>query len=177
VLELGVLAVAVGSDNLRAGLALGWAGTSARRRMWFAFVFGLVECGMPLLGLALGSAAFASADVTEAVAPAAITVCGVLVLADAARDRRGSRERARSFGDRPWVLVVLPVALGVDNLAAGVALAALEVPIVLALTVIGLVSSTLAAAGLWLGDVIRLWAPSRVLAGFALLAIAAVARS
>ncbi len=174
-LELGVLAVVIGGDNLRAGLVLGWAGTSGRQRLRCYLALGLAECVLPMAGLVLGQTAFRYADVGELAGPLAMTVCAVLVLWAVARERAGGSEvdttPARPLGDHPLALVVLPVALGLDNLAAGVALAALAVPAVLAAAVLGLTSSILAGAGLWLGDAMRL--RSRVLTVLALLAVAA----
>jgi len=49
-----LLAVALGLDNLAAGLAIGAGGVTRRAKVRIAVVFGLCEAGMPVLGLVLG---------------------------------------------------------------------------------------------------------------------------
>ena len=53
------------------------------------------------------------------------------------------------------MVVALPLALGFDNVLAGIGLAAFGVPIPVAVSVVGGVSGAMAFAGLYLGTVAR----------------------
>jgi putative Mn2+ efflux pump MntP len=177
-IELVIIAVAVGVDNLRVSLALGWAGTSVAQRLRFTIAFGVAESGMPILGLALGTVAFRFAEFGALVGPMAMATCALLCLAPIDDTQR----LATSFGrrrllDSRWIVVALPLSLGLDNLVAGVALAALDIPVLFAAAVVGLVSSGFAAIGLRVGDVTRVYRRFRWIAAVGLLVIAAVEAS
>jgi putative Mn2+ efflux pump MntP len=57
--------------------------------------------------------------------------------------------------DSRWAVVLLPLLLALDNVAAGAGLRALDLPLVPAALVLGLVSATIAAAGLLAGSAAR----------------------
>jgi putative Mn2+ efflux pump MntP len=169
-IELGLIAVAVGLDNLRAGVAIGWAGTSTAQRLRYALAFGVTESTMPLVGLALGTAATGISGFCQWIGPLALTACGLLCLVPRPDQDRASKRR--HLLDARWALVALPISLGLDNLLAGVALATLDVPVLLAAAVVGVVSTILATIGLYLGNAMHLRAPTRLLAALILLAVA-----
>jgi putative Mn2+ efflux pump MntP len=173
-MELFIIAVVVGVDNLRAGLAIGWAGISIAQRTRYTVMFGLAETGMPVLGMALGTVAFHLAKVGSLATPIAMAVCALLCLAPTAGALRPAASGRRTFLDSRWALVALPLSFGLDNLAAGVALAALDIPFVFAVSVVGLMSSGFAAIGLRLGEVTRGYRRLRWIAALVLLAMAAV---
>jgi putative Mn2+ efflux pump MntP len=73
-------------------------------------------------------------------------------------------------------LAGLPLSLSFDNLAAGVGLGSLGFPVIASALIIGLVSGSLCAVGLFAGAQLRRWMPERaeLWSGVYLLALAAV---
>jgi len=129
VLALLLLAVALGLDNLAAAVGFGVGATgrvSGGTRVRIAVVFGLFEAGMPVLGLFLGH------GLADSIGAAARWLGGGALIA---------------FGR----LLLTGLVLSGDNLAAGFALGAYHVGIVLAAVVFGVVSVAMSLAGLELG--------------------------
>jgi putative Mn2+ efflux pump MntP len=146
-----MVAVALGLSNFAAAIGIG---TSGGPRVRVAVVFGLFEAGMPLVGLTLGHTVASSlGHGTRWLGGALLIVVGGYGLVQA---WRAARQPSRSPGPALrspglWRLVVSGLALSVDNLAAGFALGAYRVAIVLAAVLIGVVSTAMSLAGLELG--------------------------
>lgn len=152
VLLLGVL---VGLDNLQVGAGLGLVRMSTARRWAFAGAFALCETVMPLVGLALGrNVARFAGSWAEEVGIAVLALCGLLIVI---LSLRGEEEEASSS----LALAGLPLSLSLDNLAAGVGLGSLGFPVVASALIIGLVSGSLCALGLFSGAWLRRWVPRR----------------
>lgn len=159
VLLLGLL---VGLDNLQVGAALGLVRMSAARRWAFAGAFALCETVMPLAGLALGRAV---ADLSsswagpwaEGIGVAVLALCGLSIIV---LSLRGNDADEKIAGSR-LALAGLPLSLSLDNLAAGVGLGSLGFPVVASALVIGVVSGSLCAVGLFAGTQLRRWMPKR----------------
>jgi len=135
-----ILGLVTGSDNLSFGAAWGLLPLSAGRRAAFALAFGAAELGMTLAGYALG----AGAGLGALAGAFAVALTGVLVLVGCARRADLARRSAH-----PAALVVLPLALSLDNLASGAALGALGGSPISAALGAGLVSAAMAAIGLF----------------------------
>lgn len=156
---LGALALSLGLDSLRAGVALG---VLRRARRWGTpFAFGAADAAAALVGAVVGAhVVAASARLAGWLAAAVLAGYGIAALA-------GREEPSRGLG------VALPVALSADNLVAGLGLGVLGIPIPVAVAALGLSSAALAAAGVAAGHRAagrRL--PSDRVAGIALLAVA-----
>lgn len=167
-----LLGLLVGLDNLQVGAGLGLVRMSAARRWAFAGVFALCETLMPLAGLALGQAARARAGVwADAIGIAVLGLCGLLIVVFALRGGDGE-----SLAQSRLALAGLPLSLSFDNLAAGVGLGSLGFPVVASALILGLVSGSLCALGLFAGAQLRRWAPKRaeLWSGVYLLALAAI---
>lgn len=168
VLLLGVL---VGLDNLQVGAGLGLVRMSTARRWAFAGAFALCETVMPLVGLALGRnvARFAGSWAEEA-GIAVLALCGLLIVILALRGEEAD-EAASSLA-----LAGLPLSLSLDNLAAGVGLGSLGFPVVASALILGIVSGSLCALGLFSGAWLRRWVPRRaeLWSGVYLMALAAL---
>jgi manganese efflux pump family protein len=170
VLALLLLAAALGLSNFAAAIGIGVSGVRGRARVQIAVVFGVLEAGMPVLGVALGQGVAAeprsgrplarrgSADRDRADQPdPGLERC----LRSTRRPRRPPRRwpgRVGGPGPREdgssWRLgrtVVSGLAPSVDNLAAGFALGASHTGLALAATVFGVVSVIMTLAGLELG--------------------------
>jgi putative Mn2+ efflux pump MntP len=144
-----VVAVALGLNNFGASIAIGVSGVNRRTELKVATVFGLCDVVMPAAGMLIGR------GVAGALGPAA-RWAGAGILAVAAV--WGLVEALRGGGDAPraqawhgWRLLVSGAALSLDDLAVGLALGTVRYPIVLAVSLFGLMSFVMSIIGLKLG--------------------------
>jgi putative Mn2+ efflux pump MntP len=157
-LAVVLLGIAVGLDNLRAGLSIGALNLPRAQQRSLALVFGLCEALMPLVGLAGGHVLQPAAGRWAAVlGPLALGLCGVYVIVLSFR----KEDPAGAFASR-WVLWGLPLSLSFDNLFAGIGLGLLGYRVLLSALVIGLLSSLLSYLGLRLGGWIARFLPLEV---------------
>lgn len=166
-----LLGLLVGLDNLQVGAGLGLVRMSPARRWAFAGVFALCETVMPLVGLALGQAARARAGAwADGLGIAVLALCGILIVVFSLRNEEESLAESR------FALAGLPLSLSLDNLAAGVGLGSLGFPVIASALILGLVSGSLCALGLFAGAYLRRWVPKRaeLWSGVYLLALAAI---
>lgn len=166
-----LLGIFVGLDNLEVGAGIGLVPMRTTRRWAIALACFLCETGMPLLGLALGRQLRELAGAwAEGIGIAVLAICGLVILAVALRE-----DGAEELAEGTFALVGLPLALSLDNLAAGVGLGSLGHPVIASALVLGGVSGSLCALGLFAGGWLRRWVPKRaeLLAGLYLLGLAA----
>ena len=183
VIALLFAAVAVGLSNLAASIGIGVTGVTTRTRLQVAFVFGVFEAGMPIVGLLIGQRI--ASDLGQAVRwPGAILLMlvGAFGLVRSLRDSRksaadGPGEPSRSADPEPAVhpaepspggppthlgrLVVSGFVLSLDNLVVGFALGTYNVSILAGAILIGAVSVAMSLAGLELGGLLGRWAGQR----------------
>jgi len=111
---------------------------------------GLAEGLAPLVGLLLSAPLAASiGEYGDVVAAAALVLAAVLVVVPVIWGVQAA------LLDSGWAVALLPPLLALDNVAAGAGLRALDVPLVPAAIVVGLVSAAIAAAGLLAGAAVR----------------------
>jgi putative Mn2+ efflux pump MntP len=171
-----LLGLLVGLDNLQVGTGLGLVRMTSARRWAFAGVFALCETVMPLVGLALGQAARARAGAwADGIGIAVLALCGILIIVFALRGGHDGEDAEELVGSR-LALAGLPLSLSFDNLAAGVGLGSLGFPVIGSALILGLVSGSLCALGLFAGARLRRWVPERaeLWSGIYLLALAAI---
>jgi len=169
VILLGFL---LGLDNLEVGAGLGLVRMSTARRWAFAGVSALCETVMPLVGLALGHAArLRAGGWGEGIGIAVLAICGLVI---STLSLRGDEEAKERFANSRLALAGIPLSLSLDNLAAGVGLGSLGFPVLASALILGLVSGSLCALGLFSGGQLRRWIPKRaeLLRGIYLLALA-----
>lgn len=167
-MELMLVGLMVGVDNLRASLAIGALDVPRRRRLELLGAFGVVEGTMPLLGVALGASRAGGFEArSDLIGAGALAVAGLVVLVGAVR----GRDAAAWLGNR-GALWLLPSTLAMDNLLAGFGLGALGIPLVPAAVTVGAISAVLAGVGLAAGVGLRRVLATRapVAAGLALIA-------
>jgi manganese efflux pump family protein len=160
VLELLLVALALGLSNMAAAVGIGVSSSTPHPRKaavrWrVALVFGLFEAGMPVVGVLAGHAASSAlggaARLTGGILLAAV---GCYQLYAALRERaQGAKSDAVDSADGwgGWRLLVSGFALSLDNLVVGFALGAYHVGLIAAALVIGAVSVALSLAGLEAG--------------------------
>ena len=172
VLTVIALVLPLGLDTFAVSAALGALGgaqrTPARIALWFA----ACEGAMPLVGLAAG------APLGRTLGHAANFVAVVVLLAIGLSALRGDDDDERiarlSGGDR-WGMLLLGLAISLDELAIGFTLGLLRVPVIPVIALIVAQAAIVTRAGLALGarlgDAVRERAER--LAGGVLVALAA----
>ena len=149
-LGLLLVSVSVGLSNFAGAIGIGLSGINARTRIRVGIAFGLFEALMPLLGLLLGQAVagYIGGHLARYVAG------GILILTGAYTIWQGRQLERQDKAPRPLQthrLVVTAMALSIDNLAVGFALAVYHIQIVVAAVTMGVVSVGMSLLGLELG--------------------------
>ena len=143
------MSVSVGLSNFAGAIGIGLSGIDARTRLRVGIAFGLFEALMPIVGLLIGQA------VAGYLGHLAKYIGGgILILTGAYTIWQGRRTGNEQEGPPELgthTLVVTALALSIDNLVVGFALAIYRIPIVLAAVTMGVVSVGMSLIGLELG--------------------------
>jgi manganese efflux pump family protein len=144
-----LVSVSVGLSNFAGAIGIGLSGIDARTRIRVGIAFGLFEAVMPIIGLLVGQA------VAGYLGHLAKYIGGgILILTGAYTIWQGRTTESDEKAQKPLAtrrLVVTALALSIDNLAVGFALAIYRIPIVLAAVTMGVVSVGMSLIGLELG--------------------------
>jgi putative Mn2+ efflux pump MntP len=173
VLQIVLLGILAGADNVQVAAAVSMAPLSRARRAWFAVAFCLCEMLTPLAGLLLMRVVHARfTALVDRVAPLILVACGIGIIVLALKD---DEELERIVNHR-WTLAALPLSLSFDNLLIGVSLGTFGYPLPLAAATIGTISAAMCLFGILGGARIRRWIPehANVVSGLYLIAIAAL---
>lgn len=137
-IEIFILALALAADAFGVGTSIGLSHRQPRQIFRLSWHFGLFQALMPALG-ALAGTFLRELVQTGApfVAAAVLTIIGIKMLWDA--DREKSQDE-RLDPTRGWTMIMLSIAVSIDAFAAGIGLAMLQAPLVLACVIIGLVA-------------------------------------
>jgi manganese efflux pump family protein len=150
-LALLLVAVSLGLSNFAASVGIGVAGLDGRTRLRVALVFGAFETAMPIIGLLLGHGlAGVLGGAAHWIGAGLLIATGLYALAQARRGA-GREADAGPAGQDFSRLLVMGLALSIDNLAVGFALGAYRVSFTVAAIVIGAVSVALSLLGLEIG--------------------------
>jgi putative Mn2+ efflux pump MntP len=150
-LGLLLVSVSVGLSNFAGAIGIGLSGIDARTRLRVGIAFGLFEALMPIAGLLLGQAvAGYLGHIAKFVGSGILVLVGVYTIWQGRRvTGHPKRERAEIRTHR---LIVTALALSIDNLAVGFALAAFHIAIALAAVTMGVISVAMSLIGLELGS-------------------------
>lgn len=154
-LSLLLVSVSVGLSNFAGAIGIGMSGVDTMTRIRVGLAFGAFEGLMPVVGLLLGAsvAGYLGAD-------ARYLGAGILILTGAYtiwQGRRAARLEKRSGtvvavgGLGTHQLLITALALSIDNLAVGFAIATYNVPIVESAVLMAGVSVAMSLVGLELG--------------------------
>lgn len=167
-LQIVLLGILAGLDNVQVAAAISLAPLTRGRRILFAVAFSICEIASPLIGLLLMGSIRARLD---HFAPLVVVACGLVILFLAFRDKN----ELQKLVNHRWTLVSLPLMLSFDNLLIGISLGALDYPLPLAAATIGCVSAAMCVLGIIGGARLRRWIPeyAEVVSGLYLLVIAA----
>jgi len=170
-----IVAFAVGLDNMGAAIGIGMGGVGRRLRLRIATIFGSFEAAMPILGILVGRTVADALGRNGASRAAGVLLGSIGAYSMVVAAVRGQRARSIS-GSGTWRLVLIGVALSIDNLVIGFALGSYHVNLVVAVIVIALVSTCLSVLGLELGSRLGLRVGERSeLLGGAILVVVGIA--
>jgi putative Mn2+ efflux pump MntP len=175
VLKLLAFVLPLGLDSFAVAAALGASQvTTAWQRLRISLVFVIFEGGMPLIGLALGSAlARGIGHVADYLAAAAVIGIGIwMLLAD---DEDSEDKASRIMTSRGLALVGLGISISLDELAIGFSIGLVRLPVSVVIAAIALQAFVAAQLGLALGAKIagRWRERAEQLAGIALILLGA----
>lgn len=150
-LSLLLVSVSVGLSNFAGAIGIGLSGINVRTRIRVGLAFGFFEALMPVVGLLLGeSVVGVFGHYGKYVAGAILILTGAYTIIQARQTAVEEKARMpRSL--RLQSLLITALALSIDNLAVGFALAVYQVDILLAGLTFGVVSVVMSLAGLELG--------------------------
>ena len=165
------VAIALGLNNFGASIAIGVSGVNRRTGIKVATVFGLFDVVMPATGMLVGHRL--AGDLGHAARWAGAGVLAVAAVYGLVEALRGDDDTPQAWGG--WRLLISGAALSLDDLAVGLALGAVSVPIVVAVTAFGITSAVMSIIGLELGAKLGMVAGDRgeVVAGIVLICVAA----
>ncbi len=172
-LQIILLGVLAGLDNVQVAAAISMAPLTRARRILFALAFAACEIGAPLVGLLLIGTLRAHSGVwLDRLSPLIVVACGVTILVLAFRDD----DELETLVNHRWTVIGLPLSLSFDNLLIGISLGTLDYPLPLAAATIGCVSALMCVCGIAGGARLRRWIPeyAEVVSGVYLIATAAM---
>ncbi len=146
-----LVSISVGLSNFAGAIGIGLSGIDARTRIRVGIAFGLFEALMPIIGLLVGQAvAGYVGHLAKYVGGAILVVTGAYTIWQG-RKMESEEKRPPPKDLRTHRLIVTALALSIDNLAVGFALAIYHIQIVLAAVTMGVVSVAMSLVGLELG--------------------------
>ena len=149
-LSLLLVSVSVGLSNFAGAIGIGLSGIDAQTRIRVGLAFGFFEAFMPVAGLLLGhTVAGYFGQYGKYVGGGILVLTGAYTLFHERVIKKDQTQHAQMSGRG---LIVTALALSVDNLAVGFALAVYPVDLWLAAITFGVVSILMSLAGLELGS-------------------------
>jgi putative Mn2+ efflux pump MntP len=170
-LKLLALVIPLSLDTFAVSAAIGMSGLDRRERLRLSLVLAAFEMAMPLLGFVVGAVIERRVGGTaEYLAIAVLAMVGLLMLRDRHDDDAADVRRARG-----WRLVGLGLSVSIDELAIGVAIGLVGLPVAVVILLIGAQAFIAAQVGSRLGAQLGNTIPDRAerLAGGMLLLVAA----
>ena len=154
ILSLLLVSVSVGLSNFAGAIGIGLSGINVRTRIRVGLAFGFFEALMPAIGLILGHEVqgfFGSYG--KYVGGAILILTGLYTIVQA-RFINVEQKTRMPRSVRTESLLVTALALSIDNLAIGFALAVYPVDVWLAALTFGVVSIIMSLIGLEIGHVV-----------------------
>ena len=148
-LSLLLVSLSVGLSNFAGAIGIGLSGIDVRTRIRVGLAFGFFEALMPALGLLLGhQLAWLFGGYGKFVGGAILILTGVYTIFQERVVKKDQTQR-QEMSSRGLLLIAL--ALSIDNLAVGFALAVYPVDVWLAALTFGVVSIVMSLVGLEVG--------------------------
>lgn len=147
-LEIALVAVAVGLGNFAAAVGIGIGGVDRSTRIRVGVVFGAFEALMPLVGVLLGRRIAAPLGSKASLLGGILLICTGLYGLIQSRRHAGEPDAAALPMRR---LLLVGAALSIDNLIVGLALGTSNASLATAVITIGIMSVAMSLLGLELG--------------------------
>lgn len=157
--ELCLLAASLALDAMIVSAALATSGRQRLRSLLLvAFLFGLFQAGMPLIGYVIGrslSGVFASVGLW--IAFVLLVGVGVRMIYEATHHdmKEEIGERHRYQLDSIWMLLSLSLATSIDALVVGMSFAFISISLFSAVFAIGAITAGLSLLGIQLGMMMK----------------------
>jgi putative Mn2+ efflux pump MntP len=151
VLKLLAFVFPLGLDSFAVAAAIGASQeTAVRQRLRISLIFMIFEGGMPLIGLGLGAAlARGIGHVAGYVAGAAVIAVGAWTLLRSDEDEE--EKASRLAGSHGLALIGLGVSISLDELAIGVTIGLVHLPLTAVIVAIAVQAFIAAQLGLAIG--------------------------
>ena len=148
-LSLGLVSFSVGLRNFAGAIGIGLSGIDVKTRIRVGLAFGFFEALMPALGLLLGhQVAWLFGGYGKYVGGAILILTGGYTIF---QERFIKKDQTQHTEMTARSLLITALALSIDNLAVGFALAVYPVDIWLAAVTFGVVSIVMSLVGLEVG--------------------------
>lgn len=150
-LTIALISIGLAMDAMTVSLGIGTAGqiASLRGKIRLAAHFGIFQSGMTALGWLIGGSIIQYVEAFDHwIAFILLAYVGSNLI------RSGLSEERQAFKQDPStgrVLVILSFATSIDAFAVGLSIALIQVPVLLSVLAIGVVSVALSAFGLFAG--------------------------
>ena len=145
-IEIILIAFALAVDAFTVGVAVGVSHGSPRQIFRLSFHFGLFQALLPLMGAVLGSwMSYLISRFSHWVAFALLALVGGKMIYESLDNHSGAFDKDPTKG---LTMVILSIAVSIDALAVGFTLGLEEVPIILVVSIIGVVAGLATLVGM-----------------------------
>ena len=153
ILTIAALILPLAIDTFVLGTALGAAGIVKRERLRTSLVLTAFEAGMPVIGFLVGSGVGTAIGSWAAyVAAAVLAVTGAWMLRPGGDDEDEARKVRLLESARGWAIVVLGISISLDELAIGLGVGLLRLPLLVLIGLIAVQAFVAAQLGMRLGS-------------------------
>jgi manganese efflux pump family protein len=142
-------------DNFRASISLGVFNINNSYKNQIIIAFGICATCMPIIGFIVGIKLAQSIESwVEYIGPALICSYGLYMIFFLPSNKE-------FVINNPWLVVILPILLSLDNLGAGIGIGLLGIDIISFAITLGIMASITSFIGLRIGRVMTAYLPSR----------------
>lgn len=160
--EIIALAFALGADAFTVGAAIAVTHNRPRQIARLSFHFGAFQAIMPLMGALLGSLLRSFIEPWgQFVAFGLLLFIGAKMVSDAFGSASEEEWTARADPTKGWSLIGLSFAVSIDAFAAGFTLVVEKAPVVLSVSIIGIVAASMTVIGMLLAGPVSAWIGKR----------------
>jgi putative Mn2+ efflux pump MntP len=177
ILFLLALLIPLTVDTFILSAALGLAGLPKKEQARTSIILAVFEAGMPAVGVLLGHGiGDLLGHYASYIAALVIGVAGIFMLLPAKAEEKEEREMKLLAKTRGFAVVGLGLSISLDELAIGLSLGLLGVPLLVAVIFIGIQAFIASQAGLKLGSKLneKIREDAEKVAGIALISVAII---
>lgn len=150
-LTLVTIAVSLAMDSFAVSISGGitMRGTRWKNALTLALFFGGFQAVMPVIGWALGEAVRSYLEgIDHWIAFLLLALIGIHMIREGRKDEEEKSLNSATL----WMILLLSVATSIDALAVGLTFAFLDVPILTAALLIGVITALISYGGFFIGD-------------------------